>query len=68
MMTMATTSAVVSSDLLERERLGLFVQQSHLGSRKQEQHALDQKDHEVPEEDALQAGRGGDQQRPFQLM
>ena len=50
-------------DLLQRERLGLFVQQSHLRSRDQEQHALDQEDHQVPEEDALQAGCGGDQER-----
>ena len=57
-MTMTTTSVDAEQDFLKRKRLGLLEQQPHLESRQQEQHALDQEDHEVPEEDALQARCG----------
>ena len=50
-------------DVLERKRLRFLEQQPHLESGQQEQQALDQIDHEVPEEDALQARRRRDQQR-----
>ena len=44
-------------DVLQRKRLRFLEQQPHLESRQQEQQALDQIDHEVPKEDALQARR-----------
>ena len=51
-------------DIVKRKRLRFLEQQPHLESGQQEQQALDQIDHEVPEEDALQPGRRRDQQRP----
>ena len=51
-------------DIVERKRFRFLEQQPHLESGQQEQQALDQVDHEVPEEDALQPRRRGDQQRP----
>ena len=50
-------------DIVKRKHLRFLEQQPHLESRQQEQHALDQEDHEVPEENALQAGGRRDPQR-----
>ncbi len=48
-------------DVAQREGLGFLEQRPHLESGQQEQQALDQINHQVPEEDALQPRRRRDQ-------